>query len=288
MRLRKTAGAFTIACGLLFFFSSAVAAPQRVVSTNVCGDEYAFRLLPRAHIAALSFEAGDRAPVVSTIADKVAGIPQIHPSVETVLKFKPDLVIMQTGTLPRLRLALDRLGVPVLELPYDNALADVRRTARMMGDKLGARAAAEALLRTMDARLVVARARAVHPPIRTLIFEPNGYATSGGLTDELMTLAGLTDVSAGFAVTRSGRIPVEEVVARAPELMILSSERHRPTAQADLVLHHPALAALQGRTTAVWERFVPLLCAGPWTAEAAVRFAELGRQARLAPKQARN
>jgi iron complex transport system substrate-binding protein len=259
---------------------AAAAAPLRVVSTNLCGDEYVFRLVPRAHIAALSFEAGDRHPVVSTIWDRVDGIAQIRPSAEAVLALKPDLVVMQVGALTRLRVTLATLGVPVLELPYDNSLDDVRRTTRMLGAKLGARAAAAALLAKMEATLAAARAGRPRPSVRTLIYEPNGYATGGGLTRELMTAAGLDDVAPGYAVTRSGRVPVEEVVAAAPALMILSGERERPTAQADLVLHHPALAALSGRTTVAWERFLPLLCAGPWSADAAVTFARLGRRAR--------
>src|SRR5581483_4294947 len=71
----------------------ATAAPQRIVSTFLCTDEYLLRLVPRSRIAALSFEAGDRKPVVSTIADKVGGIPQIRPSTETVLNLSPDLVV---------------------------------------------------------------------------------------------------------------------------------------------------------------------------------------------------
>src|SRR5512137_1121104 len=59
--------------------AASVAAPSRVVSTFLCTDEYVFRLVPRAHIAALSFEAGDRHPVVSTIVDRVRGIAQIRP-----------------------------------------------------------------------------------------------------------------------------------------------------------------------------------------------------------------
>lgn len=256
------------------------APPLRVVSTNLCGDEYVFRLVPRGHIAALSFEAGDHHPVVSTIADQVNGIAQIRPNAETVLALKPDLVVMQVGALERLRLTLKTLGVSILDLPYDNSLADVRRTTAMLGDKLGARAQAAELLRQMNATLAAARTGAPKPPVRTLIYQPNGYTSGGGLTKELMELAGLADVSPGYAVTRSGRVPVEEVVAAAPELMILSGERRMATAQADLVLHHPALAALDGKTTVAWEPFLPLLCAGPWSAEAAVTFAKLGQRAR--------
>ena len=275
-----------VACALLFFCDSAAVAgqPQRIVSTNLCGDEYVFRLVPRGHIAALSFEAGDRNPVVSSIADKVAGITLIRPSAESVLALKPDLVVMQVGALTRLHNTLAALGVPVLDLSYDNSLADVRRTATMMGEKLGARPQAAALLRQMDATLAAARVAAPHPSVRTLIYEPNGYASGGGFTHELMGIGGLADAAPGFAVTRSGRIPVEEVVAAAPELMILYGERRMPTAQADLVLHHPALAALSGKTTVAWQPFLPLLCAGPWSADAALTFARLGQKARAEHK----
>src|SRR6201999_283609 len=105
--------AITIACGLLFFCNSAEAAPQRIVSTNLCADEYVFRLVDRGRIAALSFEAGGRHPGVSTIADRVGGIAQIRPGMETVLNHRPDLVIMQQGALARLYVSLKALGVPV-------------------------------------------------------------------------------------------------------------------------------------------------------------------------------
>ena len=269
------------ACGLLFFSNSSIAAPQHVVSTNLCSDEYVFRLVPRARIAALSFEAGDRHPVVSTIADRVGGIVQIHPDLETVLNLRPDLVVMQSGTLARLHTGLKGLGVAILDLPYDQSLADIVRTTRMLGAALGAGARAEVLIAAMETDLAAARRAAPRPSVRTLIYEPNGYATTGGVTQELMTLAGLADAAPGYAVTRSGRIPMEEVIAAAPELMILSGERQAPSARADLVLHHPALAALDGHTYSAWDPLVPLLCAGPWSAQAAMTFASLGAKARL-------
>src|ERR1700719_36882 len=78
------------ACASMSARSGAAEPPQRVVSTFLCTDEYVFRLVPRAHITALTFEAGDRHPVVSTIADKVGGITQIRPSTEIVLNLHPD------------------------------------------------------------------------------------------------------------------------------------------------------------------------------------------------------
>ena len=266
----------------------AIAAPQRVVSTFLCTDEYVFRLVPRAHIAALSFEAGDVHPVVSTIAAQIAGIAQIRPSTETVLNLHPNLVVMYQGTMPRLHANLVELGVPVLDVPWANSINDIRKTTAMLGEKLGARQAARELIAKMDARLAAVRAGAPHPPVRTLIYEPNGYATTGGLTEELMGIAGLTNAAPGLAPTRAGTIAVESVLAAAPELLIFSGQRVADS-RATLVLHHPALAALEGRTYTASSPLTALLCPGPWSADVAESFAEFGRKARvLAKRQARN
>ncbi len=260
-----------------------------MVSTFLCTDEYVFRLVPRGHIAALSFEAGDRHPVVSTIAHAVGGIPQIRPSTETVLNFQPDLVVMYAGTNARLHANLAALGVPILDVPWDNSLADIRKTTRWLGGKLGAPAKAEAMIARMDAELAAARRAAPHQPVRTLIYQPNGYAANGAVTLELMALAGLTDAVRGTAMTRAGTLPVEAVIAAAPELMILSGQRHAQGTRADLILHHPAFAALRGRTYAAWDPLPSLLCPGPWSAQAATAFAALGAKARLLGKrQVRN
>jgi iron complex transport system substrate-binding protein len=140
------------------------------------------------------------------------------------------------------------------------------------------------MLAEMDAKLAAARRGAPFPPVRTLIYEPNGYATTGDVTRELMQAAGLADAAPGFAATRTGRIPVEAVVAAAPELLIFSGAQHAVDARANLVLHHPALASLRGRTYSAWAELRPLLCPGPWSADAALTFAALGRKARLLAK----
>jgi iron complex transport system substrate-binding protein len=260
----------------------AAAAPKRVVSTFLCTDEYVFRLLPRDRIAALSFEATDRNPVVSTIADAAQGIPAIRPSAETVLNYRPDLVVMYQFTMPELHAQLARIGVPVLDVPWANSLADVRQIAAMVGDRLGARDRAGALLKEMDAKIAAARAVAPRPPVATLIYEPNGYASSGGTTAEIMTLSGLKGIAPGLGLTRLDTLPVESVIAHAPELVILSGDRHTQNSRADLVQHLPALRALEGRSHVAWARLTPLLCPGPWSLDAAAMFTQMGRKARAA------
>jgi iron complex transport system substrate-binding protein len=259
----------------------AAAAPKRVVSTFLCTDEYVFRLVPRERIAALSYEATDRHPVVSTVADAAKGIPAIHPDTETVLALHPDLVVMYAGVNQRLRDNLKRQGIAVLDVPWADSLADIRKVTTMLGAAFGAKDKAVAMLATMDRELAAARRRTPRPPVRTIFYQPNGYAQTSGYAKDIMRIAGLEDVApAGLAPNGTGTLPVEMVVKLAPELLVLGGEEKSGSARAYQILHHPALKALKGRTLARHAVLTELMCPGPWSAAAASSFADMALAAR--------
>src|SRR6476659_9562991 len=141
--------------------------PKRIVSAFLCTDEYLFRLVPRGRIAALSYLATDTHPIVSTIARLAKGIPSIRASAEQILALHPDLVVTYQNTNVRQTQLLRAAGVPVLEVPWAQSLADVRRITRMLGVRLGASARADALVRRMDIELAQARGKA-NLPVRAL------------------------------------------------------------------------------------------------------------------------
>ncbi|MBS0274180.1 MAG: ABC transporter substrate-binding protein [Proteobacteria bacterium] len=271
-----------VACllGALLGAHAADAAPQRVVSTFLCTDEYVYRMVPRGRIAALSYLSADRHPVVSTIADKVKGIRLTRGSAEEVLALHPDLVVMYRGTNPRLKAQLVQTHTPLLEVKWANSLADIRDVTRTLGKAFGAEKRANAMIAAMDAKLARAAKHAPYPPVRTLIYEPNGYANSGGVSDDILRRIGLIDVAPRMNQTRSGTVPVEAVIANPPELLILNGEREATPTRADLVLKHPALRALPKSTLVANTSLTPLLCAGPWSADVAEPLMELGRKAR--------
>jgi len=258
----------------------AFAVPQRIVSTFLCTDEYVFRLVPPARIAALSFLAADTHPVVSTIRDKVGDIRLTRGSAEEVLSLDPDLVVMYRGTNPRLKAQLMEAHIPFVEVAWANSLADVRTVTRDLGASLGVPKRAAELIAQMDRALRAASANAPHPPVRTLIYEPNGYANSGGVTDDILHAAGLIDMAPQIGQTRLGTIPVESVVASPPELLILNAQREGAPSRRDLILPHPALRALPQSTMVAGAALTPLLCPGPWSVDAAAPLAQLGREAR--------
>lgn len=282
--IRHAAPALLLALGALFS-ARADSAPQHVVSTSLCTDEYVFRMVPHENIAALSFLAGDTNPVVSTIADKVRGIPLIHPSAEVILSRKADLVVMFQGSDPRLHEQLKAAHVPVLDMPGANSIAEICTITQMMGNALGAPERARAMIAKMDREIAEVHATSTNPPVQALIYEPNGYATTGGVTDEMMTLGGLLNIASKLHQTRMGTVPVESVVAGKPELLILKGEHKRTPTRADLILRHPALRLLREATEVAGADLKPLLCPGPWSVAAAREFQELGFRAR---KLARN
>ncbi len=259
---------------------AAYAAPQRIVSTFLCTDEYVFRLVPRERIAALSFLAADTHPIVSTIRDKIKGIPLTRGSAEEVMSLNPDLVVMYRGTNPRLKAQLMESHIPFVEVAWANSLADVRAVTRDLGATLGEPQRAAELIAQMDQELAAASGNASYPPVQTLIYEPNGYANSGGVTDDILRAAGLIDVAPQIGQTRLGTIPVESVVAAPPELLILNAQREGAPSRGDLILHHPALRALPQSTMVAGAELTPLLCPGPWSVDVAAPLAGLGRAAR--------
>jgi iron complex transport system substrate-binding protein len=279
MRLKHGCHVACLAVALLGA-GAANAAPQRVVSTFLCTDEYVFRLLPRARIAALSYLSADRHPVVSTMADKVQGIPLTRGSAEEVLALHPDLVVMVQGTNLRLKAHLIETGIPFLEIPDANSLAQIRDVTRELGAALGEPQRAADLITQMDRELADAAHQAPRPPVSALIYEPNGYANSGGVSDEILRIAGMSDAATHLKQTRQGTVPVETLIASPPRVLILNGEREATPTRADLVLQHPALRALDARTLIARTSLTPLLCPGPWSADVAAPLAELARKAR--------
>lgn len=282
--MRVKHGAYVALVAAFLTMPAAFAAPQqppqRVVSTFLCTDEYVFRLLPRERIAALSYLSADSNPVVSTIHDRVKGIRLIRGTAEEVLSLHPDLVVMYRGTNPKLKAHLIEAHIPYLEVDWANSIADIRKVTRALGDALGERAKADALVTEMDRKIAAAQKIAPHIPVRALVYEPNGYANSGGVTEDVLRVAGLQDVSGGMTQTRQGTIPVEEVIAQPPALLILNGEHEKAPSRGDLVLKHPALRALPANTIIAHTSLTPLLCPGPWSADVAMPLVELGRSTR--------
>ena len=168
-------------------------------------------LSPRGAIAGLSRRADDGD---SPMAARARGLPLRRVTLETALAVRPELVVRVYGGDARLVEALERRGVRVLTLEDAADFEGVRRNMRRVGDALGERAAAEAMVARMDRRL--ARAAGAWKGQRAIYLTPSGFtAGPGTLPDEILRAAGLVNVTTqpGYAEAPLERLTLDPPAA---------------------------------------------------------------------------
>lgn len=177
----------------------------------------------------------------------------LEPSLERILALQPDLVLIAT-TANREESArrLEGLGVPVFATRSES-VAELGQTIEQVGALVGRAAAARALYADLQRRLDAVRARAAgRPRPKALVVvwsEPLVTVGPGTLAHEILELAGADNVC-GDAETRFPQYPVERVLRRAPEVLVVGS--HANTAQLDFWRRYPTVPAVAaGRLHAI-------------------------------------
>ena len=121
------------------------ARPQRVVSQAVGTDELLLALADPGQIAALSHIAQEAR--FSPVAAEAKRYPMIRESdAESVLRFRPDLVLATSFTRPETLSLLRRAGVHLVVLDRFDTLEDVYASIQLLGRELGQEARAQALI----------------------------------------------------------------------------------------------------------------------------------------------
>jgi iron complex transport system substrate-binding protein len=230
-------------------------ADQHVVSLNLCTDQMLVLLAPE-QVAALSPLARD--PTLSLVAKQADRMQVTRASAEAVLRLRPDLVLAAPyGAQTTLGL-LEEEGIRVVRVDLPTDFSGIRAQTRKLAALLGVPARGEALIAAMDAKL--AALKPPPHPVRALVWEPRGYtAGPGSLADAVLKAAGLSNISTGR------QVGLEALLRLHPDLLVLPASAQFPSLATEL-LGHPA-------TSGIPRRFVPpalTICAGPWTADAAV------------------
>jgi iron complex transport system substrate-binding protein len=248
--------------------ASAKPSPRRVASLNACLDAMLVHLADRSQIAALSHYA--REEHSSTVAATAKTLPFTWESAEEIIALEPDLVLASKHSALATRNALKRLHVPVerFSVPksIDESLAQVTKVARLLGHPARGKA--------LIARIEVAIAASAPPsgtrPLRTLIYQPNGFAAGPGtLVDEMMERAGFENVARRYGLKTWGNVPLERLLADPPEVLLAGEPAPGARSWADRVMTHPALRSVSGRmkTARLSEKL--LYCGGPVLIETA-------------------
>ena len=193
------------------------ARPVRIVSTAPANTEILFAL-----------GAGDRVVGVTTLDDyppEVAEIEKIGdfmPNTEAIIALDPDLVVGYSGNEETLK-PLSDAGVPVLILnatSVDGIYTDITT----VGDAVGGPKAAEDLVASLRTEIEgtanTARETGNNPTVFYALDDTLWTVGPGSFVDELITLAGATNVAAEGPSPYFQYTP-EELVAADPDVVLL-------------------------------------------------------------------
>lgn len=243
--------------------------PARVVSINLCTDQFAMLLADPGQLVSVTHLATD--PLMSSMVDEAAGYAVNRGQAEQVFLMQPDLVLAGTYTSVATVDLLRGLGVKVLQVPPVTSLADAAAQVRQVGTALGHPARAEAMAQTFEAE--VAALRVMGDKATAAFYFANGYTTGRGtLADEVIDLTGFSNMGAEAGVTGGGILPLERLVLADPQVVVTATP-YPGASRSEEVLVHPALQALRGevgaQTDADW------VCGTPHLVRAIRRMAAL-------------
>jgi len=216
--------------------------PRRIVSLNMCSDQYLLALADRGQIAGLTRNARNRD--MSAAADQVGNLHTLSQSAEEILAIDPELVVGMPARRGSLMAALSRQNYPVVDLKSAESYADIIEQIRTVAKAVGHPDRGEALIARMD-RELAALPRPGNAAVAAY-YQRRGYLTgTGTLVDDLMTRVGLTNLASKLSRPVLSQLSLEELVAAQPDYLIVESATDRVTDQGTEMLHHPALSGMK-------------------------------------------
>ncbi|NKB98410.1 MAG: ABC transporter substrate-binding protein [Pseudomonadales bacterium] len=220
---------------VLVLHAPGLAAAERIVSINQCADELLLNIVPHERLKSVTHFVKD--PQVSWDAEQARGIPGNSGRAEEVLSYGPDVVFAGNFSARSTVSLLRSVGVKVVELDHPESIEDVLRLIRVVGSETGYLAQAERLIQEL-----AVPGPAEMPVIVAAVYQPNGFTTGKqSLIDDVLTIAGVTNVAARRGLASYAHYPMELLIADVPDLLILDPQVHSGPSLAHEMLKHPAL-----------------------------------------------
>jgi iron complex transport system substrate-binding protein len=244
---------FVSAISLAFAWGgSAGAAPRRVASLNLCTDELLLLLARPEQIVSVTHLALN--PAETPLWRQARRYRRNDGSLVSVAAMRPDLVLtMGGGARDRVRIAA-RLGIPTLDLPFPQSLADIEASVSRVAAALGRPEAAVPILGRMHALAASVPARRVD----TVWLGGGGRSVAAdGLAAGWMDYAGLRQRR-----LQGDRISLEQLLTRPPALLLRSQYRSGQYSSEQRWLAHP-LAARARRSRSIATDGRLWTCMGP-------------------------
>jgi len=269
-RLRSAAHRLLLPVAALLTIGAAPALPHRpmrIVSLNMCADQYLLALADPGQIAALTRFSRD--PALSAAADAAQRVPVSRGTAEDVVALDPDLVIASPGRRSGTMAALANRRYPTLEVKSAESYADIVAQVRKVADAVGHPERGEALIARMDAALAaLPRARSGGV---AAYYQRRGYLSgSGTLIDDLMHRAGLANLAVTLRRPALSQLSLEQLVAAHPDYLIVDADAAGMADLGNEMLRHPVLRDIpRVALPQAWT-----VCGGPAYVKAATSLSE--------------
>ncbi|MCI2399232.1 ABC transporter substrate-binding protein [Aliiroseovarius subalbicans] len=209
---------------------------------NLCTDQLAMLLASPGQLISISNIASD--PLVSAMVDEAATYPMNFGRAEEIYLLAPDLVLAGQYSRGNAVEMLERLGVPVLRLPFAQSMQDVAANMRTIGAALGRDRVGEEMAATFETRLTTLR-EDVATPLTAALYSANGYTTGEhSLSGQILLAAGFENIATRAGIPYGGVLPMELLIMAEPDLVI-TSQPYPGASRSEDILKHPAIATLR-------------------------------------------
>ena len=243
--------------------SAQAAEPVRVVSLNVCADQLLLELASPEQITALTHLATDSDAAYHH--KRAVGYAQTRRTAEEVLALAPTLVIAGSFGQDHTIALLRQQGLRVEKMPIAQTLEEMFENIVLVGDWLGKNNKGELLVASLKRRLKLLPSTQSPQPLAA-IFDANGYTVGeSSLRGQMLTLAGFDNLATQIGVTHYGKIPLESLLVKAPDVLIDSPYSEGTYSRAQALPKHPALRRSQLAPVVIPLEVNSTICAGPWT-----------------------
>jgi iron complex transport system substrate-binding protein len=235
-----------------------------IVSLNPCTDAILAEVTVPGQLLAVSHyshePSGTSMPLAQARRYRATG-----GTVEEVLALDPDIVVTSSYLDPASAQAFRRLDIRVETVGIAGSVADSEAQVRRLAALTGERGRGEALVSRIDR--AVAGARRAGPAVPALLWQEGGLVPGPEtLVAQLLANSGFASQAAARGLGQGAYLPLEEVLADPPQVVIAAGEERME--------HHPALRHLHGVRYAAIEPNL-LYCGGPTIPRLAARLAEL-------------
>ena len=236
---------------LLLWATLPHAAPQKIVSLNLCTDQLLMMLADPEQIISLSKIVDD--PYVSLLAKKSKNFKKNSGDAEQIFMESPDLVVAGVYTEKATVQMLKSLGVRVEIFSIEQNFEDILKNIRKMGDLVGHSDRAKIMIDDFNQRLAELQSGINLRP-RAALYSANGYTTGAEtMAGRILSAAGFKNITEEIGLSYGGVLPLETLVIMQPDIVV-SGEAYPGHSRAEEILQHPALSPLKTvtQTDAKW------------------------------------